>query len=483
MEDNNNNNNDEISKYKQFTCSECDRVPEILKIHKYKEEGKNDEGKKDELIELKCKYHGYKTINLELYEKNLKNFILSCNECKNIMQSKGDIKYCIECQKKLCKECLYNYSDNNNDKKGHKTEHKNIAQEDKNNKCLQHYNNPITSYCKDCEENFCAKDKEHDSHETIKLDTLKEETLNNIENIEKKNIIINNLIKDYGNFRENKNIHLEYMFYNYRKLIKQYEIKPKEFDIIKYRIEKLNNSDKNIKKYLKEKNIKIKIDDETLFKTLSLEDKGNKKINNEEFKLITKLYIKNLKEIDLSDNKISDIDCLNQMILPHLESLNMSKNEIQKIDPIIDCIKLRKIDFSQNKISDIKCLSKELPHLESLNMSKNEIQKIDPIIDCIKLRKIDFSHNKISDIKCLNNEILPYLESLNMSNNKIVRIEALSDYKKIKEIDVSNNYITSIFSKFEFLDLKKINLKGNSLNKKFKKYIEFKNKYKDIIED
>ena len=441
MEDNNNNNNDEISKYKQFTCSECDRVPEILKIHKYKEEGKNDEGKKDELIELKCKYHGYKTINLELYEKNLKNFILSCNECKNIMQSKGDIKYCIECQKKLCKECLYNYSDNNNDKKGHKREHKNIAQEDKNNKCLQHYNMPITSYCKDCEENFCAKDKEHDSHETIKLDTLKEETLNNIENIEKKNFIFNNLIKDYAKFKENNNnnnIHLECMLYNYRKLIKQYEIKPKEFDIIKYRIEKLNNSDKDIKKYLEEKNIKIKIDGETFFQTLSLEDKGNKKINNEEFKLITKLYIKNLKEIDLSDNKISDIDCLNQMILPHLESLNMSKNEIQKIDPIIDCI---------------------------------------------KLRKIDFSHNKISDIKCLSNEILPYLESLNMSNNKIVSIEALSDYKKIKEIDVSNNNIITIFSKFKFFDLKKINLKGNSLNKKFKKYIEFKNKYRDKIED
>ena len=145
-----------------------------------------------------------------------------------------------------------------------------------------------------------------------------------------------------------------------------------------------------------------------------------------------------MKEIDLSDNKISDIDCLNQMILPHLESLNMSKNEIQKIDPIIDCI---------------------------------------------KLRKIDFSHNKISDIKCLSNEILPYLESLNMSNNKIVSIEALSDYKKIKEIDVSNNNIITIFSKFKFFDLKKINLKGNSLNKKFKKYIEFKNKYRDKIED
>jgi len=436
----NNNDNDKISKYKQFTCSECDRVPEILKIHKYKEEGKNDEGKKDELIELKCKYHGYKTINLELYEKNLKNFILSCNECKNIMQSKGDIKYCIECQKKLCKECLYNYSDNNNDKKGHKREHKNIAQEDKNNKCLQHYNMPITSYCKDCEENFCAKDKEHDSHETIKLDTLKEETLNNIENIEKKNFIFNKLIDDYGKFRENNNnnIHLECMFYNYMKLIKQYEIKPKEFDIIKYRLEKLKKNEEMINNSLQEKNIKIKIKDKSIFKTLKLEDKENKKINNEEFKLITKLYIKNLKEIDLSDNKISDIDCLNQMILPHLESLNMSKNEIEKIDPIIDCI---------------------------------------------KLRKIDFSHNKISDIECLNNEILPYLESLNMSNNKIESIEVLSDYKKIKEIDVSNNNIRRIFSKFEFLELKKLNLKGNSFNKRKKEYIEFKNNFKGIIED
>ena len=116
----------------------------------------------------------------------------------------------------------------------HKREHRNIVQEDKNNKCLQHYNIQITSYCLDCEENICKKDKGHDNHKTIKLDTLEKKALNNVEIIENKNYILNKIINDYGNFRgENKNIHLECMLYNYWKLIKQNEIKPKEFDIIK----------------------------------------------------------------------------------------------------------------------------------------------------------------------------------------------------------------------------------------------------------
>lgn len=417
----NNNNNDEISEYKQFTCYKCERVPEILKLHKYQE---------NIMIELKCKYHDYLILNFDNYKENLENFILSCNKCQKKMQSKKDIKYCFECQKKLCSECLNDYDER------HKREHRIIVQEDKNNKCLQHYNIPITSYCLDCEENICKKDKGHDDHKTEKLDN--KEALNNIEIIENKNYILNKIINDYGNFRgENKNIHLECMLYNYWKLIKQNEIKPKEFDIIKNRLEKLENNKKNIIKSLEEKNIKIKIEEENkLYKKLYLEDKGNKKINNEEFKLITKLYYKNLKEINLSDNQISDIDCLNQMILPHLESLNMSKNQIQKIDPIIDCI---------------------------------------------KLKKIDFSHNRISDIKCLSEEKLPYLEFLNMSNNKIDSIKELSDYKKIKEIDFSNNCIINFFSKVEFLNLKKINLIGNSINRRNKIYSEFEKKYKDII--
>ena len=42
------------------------------------------------------------------------------------------------------------------------------------------------------------------------------------------------------------------------------------------------------------------------------------------FKLISKIQFLNLKEIDVSDNSIKDIEPLNNMILPHLEYLNMS---------------------------------------------------------------------------------------------------------------------------------------------------------------
>ena len=103
---------------------------------------------------------------------------------------------------------------------------------------------------------------------------------------------------------------------------------------------KLNRQEEAIKSL---KN-KFKIDLNGNEKKLSLR---NRNLGDKGLKLISKIIFKNLKEIDVSGNKIKNIEPLNEMNLPHLEYLNMSYNQIENINPIaeLNAKKLKEISL------------------------------------------------------------------------------------------------------------------------------------------
>ena len=111
-------------------------------------------------------------------------------------------------------------------------------------------------------------------------------------------------------------------------------------------LNKIDRLEKKIKEYF---NLKF-----------GVELKGNeikinlngKNIGNIEFNLFTALEFKNLEEIDLSNNNISNIEALKDFSAP----------------------KLKKIDLSFNKISNIKVLkelSQDKKDLENINLRNN----------------------------------------------------------------------------------------------------------------
>ncbi len=83
-------------------------------------------------------------------------------------------------------------------------------------------------------------------------------------------------------------------------------------------------------------------------------------------------YCKHVVTLDLSNNEISDISELENLV--RLEELYLANNQIGYIDVLSGLFKLRELDLSGNQIDDISPLF-ELNNLEYVNLIGNKITK------------------------------------------------------------------------------------------------------------
>lgn len=105
---------------------------------------------------------------------------------------------------------------------------------------------------------------------------------------------------------------------------------------------------------------------------------SDKVLGDDGFISLSKILFTQLKEIDLAENKIKEVNCLENMILPYLEYLDMSDNIIEDIKPIADlkCEKLKEICLQNNKIKTIKHFENSyFPDLDLLRVENNKFEK------------------------------------------------------------------------------------------------------------
>ena len=136
-------------------------------------------------------------------------------------------------------------------------------------------------------------------------------------------------------------------------------------------VNRLEKSYKAQKEAIKSLQSEFNIDLNGNEKKLSLR---KRKLGDKGLKLISKIIFKNLKEIDVSENNIKNIEPLNEMNLPHLEYLNMSDNQIANIKPIaeLNAKQLKEISLQNNDIQDIEpFLKSDFPALERLRIENN----------------------------------------------------------------------------------------------------------------
>ena len=162
--------------------------------------------------------------------------------------------------------------------------------------------------------------------ESIKMIKLKNEQL-------KKIIQFNNLIIEASERSQNNYLHLKSLK-NISSVLKKE--KDRDSKDLKFLLTALNYenkaSEKAIKKindFLIEQNEKETIGRQG--ESLLLNDK---EINDDLIKTISQIKFNQLKEINLSGNKITNIEPLCYMSLPFLEYLNLSNNQIIDIKPL-----------------------------------------------------------------------------------------------------------------------------------------------------
>ena len=116
-----------------------------------------------------------------------------------------------------------------------------------------------------------------------------------------------------------------------------------------------NYQDFQLIKELNQKfNLKIKDID------IELWDIQDKNLENEIFKYFNKIEFYELREINLNENKISNLNDLEKAKLKKLETLSLRKNEISDINVLekVNLKNLKQLYLDHNNISDITILKK-----------------------------------------------------------------------------------------------------------------------------
>ncbi|MBS1013992.1 DUF5776 domain-containing protein [Levilactobacillus brevis] len=168
-------------------------------------------------------------------------------------------------------------------------------------------------------------------------------------------------------------------------------------------------------------------------------------------------FINGLKTVSLTKSNLTDDELTNktgeEVSAENLQSLDLSGNKIQNLDFIsgYDFPMLQKINFSHNNVTTINSSA-----AESSNNFKN-------------IENIDFSYNNLSSINGVQNYDFPHLQSVNFGYNKIENVDIASQntvtFPALTKLDLSNNAITNLdgIGKFKFSELDSINFSSNQL--------------------
>ncbi|KAL6268343.1 hypothetical protein P5V15_001473 [Pogonomyrmex californicus] len=157
-----------------------------------------------------------------------------------------------------------------------------------------------------------------------------------------------------------------------------------------------------------------------------------------------------IEKIDLSNNHFNEIpNPTLQRQSASLFSLKLARNRIVEVftQDIINNVK--ELDLSENRLSEnaIRGILGEAKILRSLNLANTNI-KIIPRLEMPFLKHLNLSGNAIADIKPIILERTTMLESLDVSRNHLTALTNLvSTFKNLPvllSLDISNNEIKNI---------------------------------------
>lgn len=244
----------------------------------------------------------------------------------------------------------------------------------------------------------------------------------------------------------------------------------------------------DLEKHYQKKDLHLKL------KGLKTEDKY-KKLDDRGFQYISEIRFKNLIEINLANNKITNLDYLNRMLLPHLEIINFSYNKIANIEPVANLFSknLFEIYLHYNQIEDLKPFENPkfpIQSLEIFRIDNNNFKVEDPELKILvekyknkmiyeikgwdglnkkykcnideKSTKIDLSSRRDSDIIYYLFPLVMFpnnIQILILDNNRIQDASLLAKMPiyHLEYLDLSLNLISSI------IFLKKLSTKSKDL--------------------
>ena len=147
----------------------------------------------------------------------------------------------------------------------------------------------------------------------------------------------------------------------------------------------------------------------------------------------------NLRELNLSENKISEIKGLDSLV--NLQELYLDHNQVKEIKGLDSLVNLRTLSISCNEIREIKGLD-NLVNLQILRLSSNKIKEINGLDKLINLNELYLFSNKLTEMNGIN--MLINLQILNLSHNDITEITGLDNLINLYKLNLEDNRINEL---------------------------------------
>lgn len=170
-------------------------------------------------------------------------------------------------------------------------------------------------------------------------------------------------------------------------------------------------------------------------------------------------YLHNLKFVDLSQNKISNLE--NLANLTELETVSLNYNQITDITPLMNSPKLYNLELGVNQISTLPSFE-NLTNLRILNLSSNQLKDISALKDTPQLTNLSISANNISDISVLSE--CDNLRVFYGESNQLTSIESLRNKTKLEYFDANFNQIKDVTPLSTIPTIRSIKIEENQIS-------------------
>ncbi len=206
-------------------------------------------------------------------------------------------------------------------------------------------------------------------------------------------------------------------------------------------------------------------------KKLSLSSNAIESLTNEAIQLSNEKIFSMLENIELPDNKLTELKQTDFQNMINLSKLDVSGNQIQTIEAktFNSQRKLTKLDLNKNVLTKINVdMFQGLAYLNHIILSHNKISFVEansfsPLIHLIIL---DISSNQLTSIDKDMFTGLHKLELVDLASNKISRIEPKSfdDLVSLKKLIIMVNSLTTLDHDFliKYLEAKNVTIYGDT---------------------
>ncbi|AKV64918.1 Leucine Rich Repeat (LRR)-containing protein [Porphyromonas gingivalis] len=167
-----------------------------------------------------------------------------------------------------------------------------------------------------------------------------------------------------------------------------------------------------------------------------------------------------LKKLDLSYNQISKLEGLER--LTSLTKLRLRSNQIRKLEGLDSLTSLTKLSLSDNQISKLEGLER-LTSLAELYLLDNQISKLEGLERLTSLTELYLSGNQISKLEGL--ERLTSLTKLRLRSNQISKLEGLDSLTSLTKLSLSDNQISKLEGLERLTSLAELYLLDNQIRK------------------